>query len=341
METITFFDVKDSEKSFLLDAFCKDFVVDLHPDALLSTSQLSDETKSSQIISVFTSSRLSADVLSQFPNLKMIAARSVGYSHIDLDYCDKKGIVVANTPHYGDYTIAEFSFGLLLSLVRKISEAQIDLKNGKTNQKYNGVELFNKTIGIIGLGAIGAKALKIAKGFSMNVLAFDVYKNEKLMQEFDFEYVDLDYLCQNSDIISLYAPATKENYHMIDADRIKKMKNGVIIVNTARGELIDTQALYSALLDKKVSAAALDVLECEEALSNQCKYFKDSFCVDSTCMKKTLINHKLLSMQNVIVTPHAAYDTKEAVQRILESTVKNITEFYSGEDISNKVLPLG
>lgn len=336
MENAVFFDIKEPEKDFIQGILADKFNLKFYDYSLAPGVELDEYTKNASILSVFTSSRLTDEVLSQFHNLKLIACRSVGFSHVDLEYCKAKNIRVVNTPHYGDYTIAEFSFGLLMSLVRKIGEAQNNLKSGILHQEYFGMELFNKTIGIIGLGSIGSKALKIAKGFSMKVLAYDIYKNEDLKKEYEFEYTDLDYLCKNSDIISIYAPATKENYHLINEDRISNMKDGVIIVNTARGELIDSQALYNALLKNKIGGAALDVLECEEALAKTCMSSKNGFCDDMDCMKKTLINHKMLLLLNVVATPHSAYDTREAVSRILEITINNIIAF-STNNTQNEV----
>ncbi len=338
MQSIIFFDAKEYETNQFTSKLGSEFELVFHREPLLLGTSLDEKTKNTQILSVFTSSRLTEEVLSQFTNLKLIATRSVGYSHIDTEYCKSKGIMVVNTPHYGDYTVAEFSFALLLNLVRKIFEAQSDLKSGVIDNQYFGVELFNKKIGIIGLGGIGSKALKIANGFSMEILAYDPYPNKELQEKYGFEYVDLDYLCENADIISLFAPATSQNYHLINADRIAKMKDGVIIVNTARGELIDTHALYQALLDKKVAGAALDVLECEEALSKRCVYLKNEMCFDESCLKRTLINHILLTLPNVIATPHSAYDTKEAVDRIIGMTISNFNSFEKGTELKNIVV---
>ncbi len=337
MNKIIFFDSKEYERAFFESTLSKEFELVFINESLYPETTLDESILETEILCVFTSSRLTKEVLSKFKNLKLIATRSVGYSHIDVEYCKSNGIKIANTPRYGDYTIAEYSFGILLSAVRKISKAQNDVKAGLINQHYFGTELFDKTIGIVGLGSIGSKALKIAKGFSMNVIAFDLYKNEALQKEYDFEYVDIDYLCKNSDIISLYAPSTKDNYHLINKERIETMKDGVIIVNTARGELIDSQALYNALIDNKVAYAALDVLECEEALAKNCRYIKDSSCGDPTCLRRSLINHKLLTLPNVVVTPHSAYDTKEALDRIIEMTINNIEMFNRGQEIKNSV----
>lgn len=337
MKDIIFFDVKDDEKSYLGKLSDK-FSLRFEANPILPETQIDEQIKNASIISVFTPSRLTAKVLSQFSNLELISTRSVGFSHIDLEYCKEQNIKVVNTPHYGDYTVAEFSFALLLDLVRNVCKAQLNLKSGDASNNYPGMELFNKTIGIIGLGGIGSKAVKIANGFSMNILGHDIYENEKLKKDFGVRYVDIDYLCKNSDIISLHAPATNENYHLIDSKRIASMKDGVIIVNTARGELIDTQALYEALLSGKVKGAALDVLECEEAIGANCPYFANHDCADSDCLRKTLINHKLLLLPNVIATAHIAYDTKDAVGRILTMTVDNITDFQQGKTLINEVV---
>ena len=338
MENIVFFDAKEYETKEFQNKLGDDFVLEFNNKPLLPGTKIDEPTKNTKILSVFTSSRLTEDVLNQFPNLQLIATRSVGYSHIDTNYCKNKGITVVNTPHYGDYTVAEFAFTILLNLVRKVFNAQEDLKAGIVDNQYFGVELFNKKIGIIGLGGIGSKALKIASGFSMEILAHDPYQNKDLKEKYDFEYTDVDYICENADIIALFAPSTPENYHLINAERISKMKKSVVIVNTARGELIDTQALYNALLDNKIAGAALDVLECEEALAKSCVYFKDDVCNDVKCIKNTLINHKLLTLPNVIVTPHAAYDTKEAVNRIIDMTVTSFKDFKNQNELKNKVV---
>lgn len=336
MRDAIFFDVKEAEKSSL-KALSDKYNLRFESYSLLPDTEINDSMKEATVLSVFTSSRLTAGVLSKFKNLKLVSTRSVGFSHIDIEYCKEHNIKVVNTPHYGDYTVAEFSFALLLNLVRKVSQANLNLRAGDASNDYPGMELFNKTIGIIGLGGIGSKAVKIAHGFSMKILGYDIYENEQLKNEFCVEYVDVDYLCKNSDIISLHAPAKKENYHLIDEKRIESMKDGVVILNTARGELIDTQALYEALLNGKVKGAALDVLECEEAMSDACPYSHYGDCEDINCLRKTLINHKMLQLPNVIVTSHIAYDTNEAVKRILDMTVDNISDFYDGKVLKNVV----
>jgi len=333
---IAFFDIKDYEREYLLH--CK-------PDGcefILLGYNLQDnfdinieKVKDVEILSIFTDSRVTPEYISKFPNLKIICTRSTGFSHIDTDYCAKNNIAVVNVPRYGDCTVAEFSYGLLLDVARKINMAYQDLQRGVINtQKYIGIDLYGKTIGIIGTGAIGSNSVRIASGFGMKILAFDPYPNQELIKTYNVEYVSLDELLANSDIINLHAPSTKENFHMINDESFKKMKKRVIVINTARGEIIDTVALYHALKDGIVGGAGLDVVECEEILGHEDVYLSKIDCVKPDCLAKTLLNHKLLELPNVVVTPHIAFDTKEAVKRILQTTVLNINSYIEGRIIN-------
>jgi D-lactate dehydrogenase len=221
--------------------------------------------------------------------------------------------------------------------MRKVSLAYSELKQGYINlEKYRGHDLFGKTIGIIGTGAIGRYTAKIAYGFGMKILSYDPFPNEELRESVGAEYVELDRLYRESDIISIHAPSRKENFHMVNAEAFSMMKDGVIIINTARGEIMDTNALYNALKSGKVAGAGLDVLECEEIIANEELFLSKIDCVDKECLEKTLLNHRLLEMPNVMVTPHIAFDTIEAVHRILQTTINNINGYIQG-NIINKV----
>lgn len=333
MYTIIFYDTKQYERDFFEQELFDKFNIEFKDFELLPETELSYVEGNAEIISVFTASRLTKETLEKFSNLKLILTRSVGYSHIDIDYCNSKNIIVANTPHYGDYTVAEFSFGILLNLIRRICYGVSELKQGDMYPETFGMELYDKTIGVIGTGSIGTKTIKIAKGFSMNVMCYDILKNTDIENEFNVKYVDLETLCKLSDVISLHAPLTTATYHIINAEKIKLMKENVIIVNTARGELIDTEALYHALLDGKIKGAALDVLEFEDTISNK----RPGSDLNLKNLRTSLINTKLLNLDNVIATPHIAYDTKEAVNRILDTTLKNLFEFVEGSNVKNKV----
>ncbi|MDD3149884.1 MAG: NAD(P)-dependent oxidoreductase [Candidatus Gastranaerophilales bacterium] len=332
-----FFDVKEYEKEFLIKNMPNEIDYTFVTDNFhLVCEREIDRYKDAEIISIFTDSRVNANYMKKFQNLKMVSARSTGFSHIDLDYCKKYDIAVVNVPRYGDATVAEFAFGLLLNVARKINIAYSDLQEGTINtHKYIGIDLIDKNIGIIGTGAIGSNAIRIAHGFGMKILAYDPFPKKELISKYKVKYVNLNELYSESDIISIHAPSTKENFHMINNDAFSKMKDGVVFINTARGEIVDTEALYKALVSEKVAAAGLDVVECEDILANQEQYLAKIDCVKQDCLAKTLINHRLLSMPNVVVTPHVAFDTKEAIGRILKTTIDNLQGYINNKIINN------
>ncbi len=333
MQTIIFYDIKEYERTFFEQNLIDKVNMEFNEHELFPETELSYQEENAQIISVFTASRLTKETLRKFKNLKLILTRSVGYSHIDTDYCEENNILVVNTPHYGDYTVSEFTFGILLNLIRRICYGANELKLGDMYPETFGVELFDKTIGIIGTGSIGSKSVKIAKGFSMNVICHDVYPNKEIEETYKVKYADIDTLCKLSDIILLHTPLTSNSYHLIDEAKIALMKEEAIIVNTARGELIDTEALYNALLDKRIRGAALDVLEFEDTISNK----RPGENLNLKNLRTSLINNKLLNLDNVIVTPHIAYDTKEAVHRILDMTLTNLDKFLTLGQVEFKV----
>lgn len=316
---IAFFDIQPIEEKFLKAKIPSSIECFYFKETLDIRRHLDENVKNVEIISVFTSSILTSGVLEKFPNLKFILTRSVGYSHIDINWCKKHNVFVFNTPHYGDFTVSEYVFGILLNTVRKIEAGANDVKKGIIKQeKYMGFELFNKTLGVIGVGAIGKRVLEIAKGFKMKTLAYDP-------NMCDIEnYTTLDDIFKNSDIISINAPLVDETFHLIDEKAILKMKEGVIIVNCARGEIINTEALYNGLLNKKIAFAALDVIECEEILCTENQVCKGLDALKESCLAKFYLNQKLAQMPNVTITPHMAYNTKEAVERILEMTLENL-----------------
>lgn len=337
MDKIIFFDVRENEIKPLED-FCRGkFDFKLIPDSLDDKTVLTDEIKDANIISCFTFSRVDANILKQFTKLKLIALRCVGFNQIDISYCKENNIPVLNSAGYGNVTVAEFAFGLILDVIRKVSRAYMNLKNEHlSNDIYTGFELKDKNIGIIGTGAIGSEVIRIAKGFGMNVLAYDLYPKQEFIEKYNVKYVELDELIKNSDVISLHAPLTDSNFHLINEEKINMMKPHTIVVNTARGELIDSKALYEALSSNKIFGAGLDVLEAENILTKP-ETIVDFDYLTNDYIRQTLINERLLKLHNVVITPHIAYNTKEAQDRILNITMNNIASFYEGKIVNNVV----
>lgn len=337
MKKIIFFDVRENEVEPISES-CKDkYEFKLIPESLDDRTVLTDEIKEADAISFFTFSRVTADILRQFPNLKLVALRSVGFNHIDIEYCKINNIQVVNSFGYGNVTVAEFAFGLMLDVMRKVSRSYMNLKNEHLDRDvYMGFELKDKTIGIIGTGAIGSEVIRISKGFGMNVVAYDLYPKESLVEKYGVKYVELDKLLKTSDVISLHAPLTDENFHLINEEKIRLMKSTAVIINTARGELIDSKALYTALSENRIFGAGLDVLEAENVLT-QPDSIKDFDYMTEDSIRKTLVNERLLKLRNVVITPHIAYDTKEGQDRILKITADNIDSFFDGK-VTNSVI---
>ena len=304
--------------------------IDLFPEKLETTNV--DKFKDYEIISTFIGSQLTAANLEHLANLKYIATRSTGFDHIDLDYCHQHKILVSNVPAYGIHTVAEYTFALLLSLVRKIYPAyhQVRETGSFSLQGLRGRELFGKTIGVIGTGHIGTEVIKIAKGFSMKVIAYDKYPNTELAAKLDFQYLPLESVLAQSDIITFHVPYNKETHHLLNKDNIGKIKKGAYLINTSRGAVIETQALYNALRNKQIAGAALDVLEEEGDIKEEQKLLSEGKDISSQELKTLWADHLFIDMNNVIVTPHNAFNTQEALRNIEITTKENIQQYLKG-----------
>ena len=256
--------------------------------------------------------------------IKLIALRCAGYNNVDVNYAKGK-IAVVRVPAYSPYAVAEHTMALLLTAIRNTHKAYVRTKG--FNFSLNGLigfDLYGKTVGIIGTGKIGRVFADICKGFGMKILAYDKYPNTDL----NIEYTSLDRLFKDSDIISLHCPLNDESYHLINKESISLMKNGVILVNTSRGALVNSEALLEGIRSKKIGGACLDVYEEESEL-----FFEDN----SNLIINDDILALLMTMPNVIVTSHQAFFTKEALSNIANTTIENINEFYDTGKCKNEV----
>lgn len=297
-------------------------------DAPLSPEALQQQPDADGV-SLFVSSSFPEALIDMLPNLKLIVARSAGVDNIACAYARQKGITIVRVPKYGQRTVAEFTFALILGLSRRLFDAAFQVReegNFKT-AALEGFDLFGKTLGVIGTGNIGRAVVSIAQGFGMQVLMFDVFPAKEIEAE-KARYVSMDELLAKSDIVSLHVPYTKENNHLLGAAEFAKMKRGAFVVNTARGELIDTAALVEALKSGQVGGAGLDVLEEERVLHDEVELIQG---MESIQDLKTLIrDHELLHMPRVIVTPHVAFFSREAYRDILQTSTRNILAFLAG-----------
>ena len=331
---ILFCDVDLHTKKLLNEnEILKKYILSVYDESLdkISEEKLS-KSFDAEAISAFVYSNLDGEILQRFKNLKMVSVRSTGYNNVDLSYCKKNKIRVVNVAGYGEKTVAEFALGTLLSLTRKINFSNKRLRNHIVNTREDvGIEICGKTIGVVGTGAIGRHFIKLCHSFECDILAYDPFENQSLKENGICRYVTLDELFKKSDVISLHCPATPENHHLINKNTINLMKDGVFIINTARGTLIDSIDLYDSVISGKVAGAALDVLEYENAIiKNDVSNIRTKGEIFATY---SLIDEKLLQLPNVIITPHIAFNSVEAGHRIFDTTVKNIDDFFSGREI--------
>ncbi len=289
-----------------------------------------------EIISVFVGSNIDKKVINAFPNLKLITTRSTGFDHIDIADAKEKNISVAYVPGYGENTVAEFAFGLILNLSRKIyaSFDQIRKTGSFSLEGMRGFDLKGKTIGIIGTGRIGRCMIKIAKGFSMKILAFDIQPDENFAKEMGFKYLALDDLLAQSDIISLHVPyiypstssGRTSTHYLINSQNISKIKKGALLINTSRGAIVETNALVRGLNEGILAGVGLDVLEEEGAIKDEKQLVLYGHPEEHN-LRTILANHVLIDMPNVIITPHNAFNTQEALRQILAMDLENIKSF--------------
>ncbi len=305
MMNIVFLEVDPQDEASIHERF---------PDARVFLGTLQDEEmkqlKDAEVLSIFIYSNIGREELKALPKLRLLCTRSVGFHHIDMEACKERGITVCNVPDYGSHVIAEHVFALLLATLRHVHEGDKRVEGGVFDYHgLRGMALGGKTLGIVGTGKIGRRVAEIAHGFGMKILAVDQCRTLELVDLLGVQYVSFDELLHQSDIITLHIPHTKETEHMVDAHAIAKMKDGVILINTARGEIIDSAALLAALRSGKVAHALLDVLEHEKDFE----------------WNKDLISHP-----RVVTTPHIAFYADDSMKSMYIDSFQSIEQWQHG-----------
>lgn len=321
------FELQDWEANFIQTKFKDTLELVFNPDNLSIDN--ADQAKDAEGLVIFVNSKVDKTVLDRLPSLKFIATMSTGFDHIDIEECKKRNIAVSTVPTYGENTVAEHAFALIFAIARKLVESVERVKQGNFSPVgLTGFDLFGKQIGVVGVGNIGTHVIRIAKGVGMDVIAYKRTPDQKLATDLGFRFVEMDELLRESDIITLHVPYTKETHHMLNEESFSKMKDGVVIINTARGALIDTNALVNALSSGKVSAAGLDVLEGEAMIKEEHELLHKDMPMED--LKTVIEDHMLLTNPKVVITPHNAFNSTEALQRILNTTAENILNFLAG-----------
>lgn len=335
------FEYREVEKEFFKKNKFENFNISFYEESLTpdNVNDIPEEIRdNTHVISVFINSNIDVKVIKSFRNLRIISTRSTGYDHINISECKNKNIAVVNVADYGAKAVAQYTFGLIIALVRKIFIAAMYIKNLQSNSiDFNGRDLSKLTLGVVGTGAIGAAVCRIAKNFGMSLLAYDIAQKRELEDELGLQYTDFDELVKNSDIITVHAPYNGHNYHMFSDCKFKMMKDGAYFINTSRGELVDLKALYNYVNNGKLQGVALDVLVCE-SISFACDRLAEKLDIPTLeCAGEVKYSRKLAKFNNVIITPHIAYDTLDSVNFILETTMRSITNVIYGEKSSRIV----
>ena len=330
MERIVFFGAKSYDRESF-DKVNEKFGFELKYFKAHPTLDNVSLTQGATAVCVFVNDPVNADIVRAMADhgVKLIALRCAGYNNVDLQAAAEVGIRVVRVPAYSPHAIAEYALALMLAADRHIPRAVTRTRDGNFSlQGLLGFDLYGKTLGVIGTGKIAKVLVRMLSGFGMTILGYDPYPDEEFALVNAMQYVTLDELFQRSDIITLHCPLTPETRYVINAESIAKMKDGVMIVNAGRGQLIDTNALIEGLKSRKIGSAALDVYE-EEG-----NYFyedtSDAVIVDDTLAR-------LLSFNNVYVTSHQAFFTREALHNIANTTLRNVKDFVEGKSLINEV----
>lgn len=320
-------ELEDWESDYLVQALGSGTFSAKHLDA---AGDLGDPN----VLAIFIYSQITKTVLDRYPHLKLITTLSTGYDHIDLAACRDRGVTVCNVPSYGENTVAEHALALLLALTRKIIPAVNHTRHGDFRlDGLRGTDLSGQTAGVIGTGRIGRHMIAMLKGLNMRVLGYDSRPQSELAAALGFTYVALNQLLKQSDVVTIHCPAVPETFHLMNEARLRLMKPTAFLINTARGNIVDTQALAQVLQEDRLAGVGLDVLEEECIIIEERQLLSAEF--HKQCdLRTVLADHILLNHPRVIVTPHNAFNTKEALVRILDTTIKNIRAFEAGRPIN-------
>lgn len=298
----------------------------------LNAEKLNPDT---EILGVFVDSKIDKNVFNKLKKLKLIVTMSTGFDHIDYVEAKKRKICVCNVPTYGENTVAQHAMALMLAMSRKLFQSVKRVKEGVFDYHgLRGFDMKDKVVGVIGTGHIGIHVIDMLQGFDVKIVAFDAFPNKDLAQKHNFTYVPLNKLLSSSDIISLHVPLLDSTLHMINKENVKKLKRGVLIINTARGALIEPEAMVYGLENGIISGAGLDVLEEESNIQHHEELLMNK--VNRQDIKDTLMDNIIIDHPNTIVTPHNAFNSTEALRRIIDTTIDNIDCFMK-KNIKNQV----
>jgi D-lactate dehydrogenase len=344
---ICFVEVEEEAKALFEEAFAAHEV--------LFVDGLGEVPEDIEVLSVFITDRIDGAFLDDHPLIRLIATRSTGCDHIDLKACEQRGVAVANVRDYGENTVAEHTFALILALSRRLRDSEEAVRTGRfTRERLRGFDLRGRTLGVVGAGRVGLYVIRIGIGFGMHVLAYDDKPHAFYSELLDFRYVPFEEMMHESHVITLHVPLTPKTRHMINRGSLATCRRGLLLINTARGGLIDSGALIEALDSGKVAGIGLDVLEDERVFRGGAtqilgqKIAERVRTADATIPRETsaqrvaefskLVAHsQLLNRPEVVLTPHVAFNSSEAMERLTKLTAENIRAYLKGRPIAHRI----
>lgn len=335
---VAIFSVSDWERRQFESLKERGWEVHLFDEKLSQDFEPTPEVADVTAIAVFADCKVGEEILSKFNRLGAILTRSTGYDHIDLEACRRRGIRVYFVPDYGSITVAEYTIGLMLALLRRFRPMMEQSWHGSFSRaNLRGLDLAGKTVGLVGTGRIGREVARRLAAFSTEILAFDKYPNSELQSSIpNLRYADLEDLYRRSQIISFHVPLTAETKHIFNRNSLALLRPGTFLVNTSRGPVVETEAIIEGLRGGKLAGVALDTFESEQLLIEGEPFLPED--VSQAELRKALSTYHLLHSDRVILSPHNAYNTEEALQRIVDATIANLEAFASDSETPNRIL---
>ncbi len=345
---ISFVEVEEEARALFEEAF---------PEHEVSfVDRLDEVPEDTEILSVFITEKIDGSFLDDHPLIRLIATRSTSCDHIDLDVCEKRGVDVANVGNYGENTVAEHTFALILALSRRLRDSEKAVRTGRFSRKrLRGFDLRGRTLGVVGAGRVGLHVIRIGMGFGMRVLAYDEAPHPFYSELLDFRYARFEDLMRESDVITLHVPLTPTTRHMINREALTICRSGLLLINTARGGLVDSAALIEALDAGRVAGVGLDVLEdervfrggatqilsqkiAERVRSSAGTMIRETSAQRVAEFSKLVAHNRLLNRPEVVLTPHVAFNSHEAMERLTGITIENINSYLEGRPVGHSCL---
>ena len=325
------FDIRESEKEFFKSERFQNFDITFYDYCLNSETIKNitrDELEKTMVISVFSDSEITEDVIDSFKNLRIIATRSSSTEHINKNFAAERNIDIVHVEGYSTKTAAQFTIGLIIALVRNLIPFSKFIENGNITD-YTGSDISHLTLGVIGTGATGACVCKIAHAFDMKVIAYDIVEKKELINNTETQYVDMETLLKESDIVTIHIPYSMENKNLISRKELDLMKKTAYIINTSKSGIVNIKDLYNAIKANKIKGAALDIKTCNSINPNCFKLQKD-LGKNLECLEEMQIISELSKMPNVILTPQIAYKTYDVLEYIVDTSAKGILDCIQG-----------